>query len=200
MSTTTTETRAIRTDVAELRVLDEGGKPKIVGYAAVFNSFSEDLGGFREIIRPGAFANALKENQDVRALVNHDPSLLLGRTKAGTLKLSEDTRGLRVEIYPPETTAGKDNVESIRRGDIDGMSFGFEVRGGGKAQVWREENGKTIRELHDLNLFDVSPVTYPAYPATTVAVRSLEAWRKETAPGRDPAAALRSVRLAEAES
>lgn len=161
----------------ELRV-EPGDSPKITGYAARYNAWSEDLGGFREIIKPGAFRRAVSEGQDVRALVDHDSSMILGRTKSGTLRLSENTVGLRVEIDPPDTTAGRDVVESIRRGDLTGMSFGFTT----VADKWGTEGGKPVRELHDLNLFDVSVVAYPAYPDTSVAMRSLDTWKQEQHP------------------
>jgi len=151
-------------------------RPRLVGYAAVFNSRSQLLAGpsqqgFSEIIRPGAFKRSLAAGADVRALVNHDPSLILGRRKAGTLKVEEDERGLRVEIMPGDTQVGRDAVENVRRGDIDGMSFGFLTPRGGDR--W---NGEVppLRELLDVDVFDVSIATYPAYLRPDVAVRSLE--------------------------
>lgn len=153
---------------AEVRAAE--GERKIVGYAAVFNSLSEDLGGFREVILPGAFDRALREGHDVRALWNHNPDVVLGRTKSGTLKLSVDEKGLRSEIDPPETRAAEDVLTSIRRGDVDGMSFAFRVL----TDNWRTEGGEQLRELADLELLDVSPVAYPAYPATQVSARALE--------------------------
>jgi HK97 family phage prohead protease len=168
MSTTSFFERRIIPAAGELRVSEENGKPKITGYSAVFNSKSEDLGYFREIIRPGCFAETIKSD-DVRALFNHDPSNILGRNKAGTLKMKEDDRGLYVEIMPdPDTTWGRSVVASIKRGDIDGMSFGFRTLD----DVWRTEDGKNLRELIKVQLFDVGPVTYPAYKATTADVRS----------------------------
>ena len=145
---------------------DEGQSPKIVGYAAVFDSKSEDLGGFREIIKPGAFKNAL--NDDVRALFNHDPNYVLGRNKAGTLSLAEDERGLKIVIDPPDTSWASDLKKSMSRGDINQMSFGFITN----SDRWGLEDGETIRELVDVSLFDVSVVTYPAYTATDASVRS----------------------------
>lgn len=160
----------------ELRVADEGGM--IVGYAAVFNSLSEDLGGFREVIVPGAFDRAISEAHDVRALVNHDSSQLLGRTKSGTLKLSVDEKGLRAEIDPPATQAAIDALASISRGDMDGMSFAFRTL----SDDWRAEGDQLIRELRDLELLDVSVVTFPAYPETQVAARALEMVRAQGVP------------------
>lgn len=152
--------------VTELRVA-EGDAPKITGYAAVFNSFSVDLGGFVERIRPGAFSKTVMK-ADVRALWNHDPNYVLGRTKSGTLKLEEDAKGLRIEIEPPDTQWATDLVKSIKRGDVDQMSFGFRAI----TDEWTKENGKQVRELIEVELFDVSPVTFPAYKATKVGVRT----------------------------
>jgi HK97 family phage major capsid protein/HK97 family phage prohead protease len=150
----------------EVEIREEGGAPVIVGYAAVFNSMSEDLGGFREVIAPGAFADSL--GGDVRALWSHDQSIVLGRTKAGTLKIAEDRKGLRVEIRPPASAAGY--VESIRRGDVSQMSFGFRVLEDG----WtRAQDGTAVRTLMKVDLREVSPVAFPAYPASSVLVREL---------------------------
>ena len=159
----------------------EGQPTKIVGYAAVFNSLSEDL-GFREMIMPGAFDRALSEKQDVRALVNHDANYVLGRTKSGTLALSVDEKGLRAEITPPDTQAARDVLASIKRGDMDGMSFAFQT----VSDSWRTQDGMEIRELRDLNLLDVSVVAYPAYEATSVSARALEHAKKATEPPAEP--------------
>lgn len=155
---------------AQVRVSASG---VITGYAAVFNLLSEDLGGFRELILPGAFSQCLLGNPDVRALFNHDSNLLLGRTVAGTLRLSEDRAGLYFECDLPDTQAGRDVRASIKRGDLRECSFGFTVNG----QNWREEKGtdgktQTIRELTEVDVFDVSPVTYAAYPQTSVSARA----------------------------
>lgn len=173
---------------AELRVEpQEGtGKPLIRGYAAVYNVKSVDLGGFREVISPGAFTRSLREGADVRALVDHDSSKILGRNKAGTLKITPNAKGLLVEIVPPETQAARDVMASIQRGDIDGMSFGFRT----VTDEWATDDGMPLRTLHDADIFDVSVVTYPAYPQTDVAMRSLAEWRSKTkaleAPPYDP--------------
>jgi len=156
--------------VAELRVAGEEGQPRIVGHAAVFDSPSEPLGFGREIVRRGAFAKTLQE-ADIRALVNHDPNYVLGRNRSGTLTLTEDERGLAVDVQPPDTTWARDLLESIRRGDINQMSFGFWVV---KDRWETEDGGEQIRELLEVELFDVSVVTYPAYPQTAVAVRALQ--------------------------
>ena len=188
------ETRSL--PAPELRVVDAEGRPTITGYAAVFNSLSEDLGGFRELIRPGAFTRGLP-GADVRALVNHDPTLILGRNTAGTLRLTEDVNGLKVEIDPPDTQVGRDIVTSIRRGDVSGMSFRFYVADGGER--WGSGPSGVVRELLDLEIDDVSVALYPAYRATEVSVRSLEALDtfRRSQPRRTPARdrADRMIRL-----
>jgi uncharacterized protein len=157
----------------EVRVQKEADKPTIItGYAAVFNVVTKISSSFSEVIRPTAFTRALKEKQDVRALFNHDANKVLGRVKPGTLRLSIDNKGLRYEIDSPDTTVAVDLIKSIDLGNIDASSFGFSARG----QKWNEttKDGVTtyLRELLDVDLFDVSPVTYPAYASTTVGVRS----------------------------
>lgn len=176
-----------RRAIQDLDIQGDGELPKIVGYAAVFDSESRDLGNFTEVIKPGAFNRALDENQDVRAFVDHDASKILGRTKAGTLELSQDATGLRVEITPPDTTVGRDTVESVRRGDLDSMSFGFVVRD----DDWSEVEGRAIREIRDLDLHEVSLVSFPAYEETSVAVRRLDRQLNR----RDGGAPLDLVRL-----
>jgi len=151
----------------------EGDKPKLSGYAAVFNKLSEDLGWFREKIAPGAFSRSLRENADVRALFNHDANQVLGRSKSSTLSMAEDSEGLKVDILPPDTVAGRDTVTLVERGDVSQMSFGFITR----KDEWDYEN--MIRTLIDVDLFDVSVVTFPAYPDTSVAKRSVELYRKQ---------------------
>ncbi len=163
------ERRVLVVEDIELRVVD-GDIPKIAGYAAKFGKWSEDLGGFREKIRIGAFDDVLAD--DVRALKNHDPNLLLGRTKSGTLRLTANKTGLRFEVDTPDTNVGRDTVEEIRRGDISGCSFGFIV----DVDEWRYLQDDTVERtiISFRKLFDVGPVTYPAYPDTSVAARSLE--------------------------
>ncbi len=140
----------------------------LTGYAAVFGELSQVIFGmFREKIERGAFAASL--GGDIKALWNHDTNFPLGRTKAGTLSLAEDTHGLRVEIKPPDTQAGRDALESIRRGDVDQMSFGFQVL----EDTWdQDETGMLIRTLRKVTLFEVSPVVFPAYPATSISART----------------------------
>lgn len=154
--------------VKELRVASEEDESrKISGYAAVFNKLSDDLGGFQEKIARGAFANSLLIS-DVRALWNHDPNFPLGRLKAGTLSLAEDETGLQFTIDPPDTQCARDLITSMKRGDVDQMSFGFRT----KRDHWEQSGDKVIRTLLEVELYDVSPVTYPAYPQTSAQVRS----------------------------
>ena len=160
-------------EVRELRAesKDAESGPTITGYAAVFDT-ETDIGGlFREVIRKGAFKRAIKEGQDVRALWNHDPNHVLGRTKSGTLRLSEDKHGLKIEIDPPRTEFAESLVESINRGDVDQMSFAFTAT----EERWTERDDEpTLRELISVDLYDVSPVTFPAYDTTTVGIRTAE--------------------------
>jgi HK97 family phage prohead protease/HK97 family phage major capsid protein len=133
------------------------------GYAAVFNS-ETDLGHFREVIKPGAFDDVM--TNDVRALINHDPNLILGRTENGTLELSTDERGLKYRVKLGNQQYAKDFYESVKRGDISQSSFAFTI----KDQSWNEE--RTVRSVDKVRqLLDVSPVTYPAYAAATVQAR-----------------------------
>ena len=158
---------------AELHIEQRAGKPPVIaGYAAVFNSLSVPLWGFREKIKPGAFGENLKTDPDVMALFNHDPNLILGRTKSKTLRLWEDDHGLKIENEPPASPTGENVVEAIRRGDIDRMSFAFRVPKGGDDWDWSEDGDEDIRTLLKVELFDVSPVTYPAYPETSVGLRA----------------------------
>ena len=159
----------------ELRVVEANvdplTEPAIEGYASVFDSWSEELGGnspFRERVVKGAFEETI-QNDDIRALFNHDPNYVLGRNKAGTLTLEEDEKGLKVRIVPPDTQWAKDLLVSIKRGDITQMSFGFTVI----LDRWSYEDNIDVRELLKVKLYDVSPVTFPAYAQTECGVRSL---------------------------
>lgn len=153
----------------ELRAA-EGDKPnRLIGYAAVFNSLSGDLGGFKERLLPGAFKGSVANGIDVRALVDHDSSKLLGRTSNGTLRVSEDEVGLRVEVDLPQTSYASDILALVRRRDVKGMSFGFRVPDGGQRFV--REGGQMIRELTAVDLKEVTVTSRPAYDATSVYVR-----------------------------
>lgn len=167
--------RERRTIPLELRVQRSAdGKAKIVGYAAKFNSLSEDLGGFREVIAPGAFKGVL--DNDVRGLFNHDPNFVLGRTTAGTARMSEDADGLMIEIDPPETEQARTVITAIERGDVTGQSFSFQLPPYPDGRIWEEnEKGELTRTITRIDrLFDFGPVTFPAYPDTDVSMRSLE--------------------------
>lgn len=169
------ERRILPKDHCELRFDEDNGTIRLNGYAAVFNSFSEDLGGFREIIRPGAFGRSLSGNPDVRLLINHD-GMPLARTTSKTLRLYEDKRGLKVDANLDMTDPDVQRLKpKMARGDMDQMSFGFFTR----SDSWRTENGQDVRELHDVDLFDVSVVTFPAYPATEVGLRSYQVWKAQ---------------------
>ncbi len=172
------ERRAFVVEGLKIESRAEGGGSRLLGHAAVFGQLSEDLGGFREQVAAGAFAEAI-EKDDVRALFNHDPNFVLGRNRSKTLRLAEDARGLAIEIDLPDTQTVRDLVAApIERGDVSQMSFGFSVRPGG--QDWaKDDSGLTIRTLKRLRLYDVSPVTFPAYPQTDIAVRELRAWQQQ---------------------
>jgi uncharacterized protein len=143
---------------------------KLEGYAAIFNTSSADLGGFTEVIRPGAFRRTLLENKDILSLFDHDTRAVLGRTTAGTLRLNEDAKGLHFEIDMPPTTLGRDLLVSVERGDIRGASFLFKSR----EDRWTAGNdGMMLRELLDVDLFEITVTAVPAYPDTEVARRTL---------------------------
>ena len=167
------EKRSYPFEITEVRKAD-GEPTKIVGYAAVFNKLSGDLGGFREKIDPGFFDDVMQD--DVRALKNHDDNFVLGRTKNNTLILEIDKKGLNVEIIPPDTTYARDLLTLIDRGDIDQMSFQWITA----VDEWDSSNPKkVVRTLMKAKeLWDVSPVTFPAYPQTKAGLR--------TCPGNKP--------------
>ncbi|MGE3487920.1 MAG: HK97 family phage prohead protease [Nitrospira sp.] len=141
----------------------------LTGYAAVFDTLSVELWGFRERIAKGAFGNSLGD--DVRALWNHDTNHVLGRTTNATLRLAEDEIGLHVEIDPPSSPMADSFVASVERGDVNQMSFAFRTL----EDTWDEdEEGQLIRTLTKVKLYEVSPVTFPAYPATSISARKDE--------------------------
>ncbi len=175
----------------ELRAAAEGEEPKkVFGYAAKFDKRSENLGSdsyqFFEILQPGAFDDVL--NDDVRALFNHESSAILARSKAGvgSLSIGVDSVGLWYEFEAPDTQVGRDLMTSLKRGDVDQSSFSFAV--GKDGQEWTETkdgDGPTVftRTIKKVSrLYDVSPVTYPAYPDATVALRSLQEFQELSAP------------------
>ena len=150
----------------------EDGKPKIRGHAAVFNSETVIAGVFREKVAPGAFAKSIARGDDVRSLFNHNRDIVLGRTKSNTLSLREDETGLATVTDPPDTQAARDLMVSIDRHDIDQMSFAFEVPAGGEEWVRGGKGEMDLRILKELDLYDVSPVTFAAYEDTDVGVRA----------------------------
>lgn len=167
--------------ISEFRVEGaEGDALKIVGYGAVFNQdtiIQTSRGKFKERISPGAFKNAIQVS-DTRALFNHNPDYVVGRTKSGTLTLQEDAYGLKYEATPPDTQWARDLMTSMKRGDIDQSSFGFRVAPGG--EHWHKEDGMDVRTITEVGyLYDVSPVTYAQYENTEAAVRSYEAHCEE---------------------
>jgi HK97 family phage prohead protease len=156
-----------------VEVRAENDKRTLVGYAAKFDRLANIGGYFQEKISPGAFTDAI--NGDIRALVDHDPGRVIGRTKSGTLRLAEDGVGLRVEIDVPDTTDGNDLWVLVERGDISGMSFGFRVT----KETWDETGDTPVRTIEKLELQEVSAVAWPAYEDTTIGLRSLEAARAD---------------------
>ena len=161
------ETRTF--ELVEIRAL-RGGGVKLVGHAAVFNTLSADLGGFKEKVEPGAFAETIRTD-DIVALWAHDSKLVIARKRAGTLKLSEDRDGLAFEIDVADTEQGRGWLETIRRGDVDQASFSFVTQ----EDQWETQGEDAIRTLIKVKLRDVSPVTFAAYPQTDVGVRSSRA-------------------------
>ena len=158
-----------RTETEGVELREEGDTLTAVGYAAMFNRLSQNLGGFVERVAPATFRSTLNQS-DVRALFNHEPDHLLGRSTTGTLRLSEDDQGLRYEIDLPNTTLGRDVAELLRRGDISGSSFGFRTI----SDEWSEtDDGYPLRTLTEVALRDVGPVTFPAYSSTEASLRSL---------------------------
>lgn len=156
-----------------LELREEGDEMTLTGYAALFNSRSENLGGFTEVIAPGAFSRSLKSRNDIKLLWNHDTSAVLGSTRSGTLKLEEDARGLKVTASLPNTTHGRDARELVKRGDVTGFSFGFTIPGRG-GDEWNAEG--TERTLKSVRLHEVSLTPFPAYTATngTAQMRGLD--------------------------
>ena len=143
----------------------------LVGYAAMFNKRTTIYPGFDEIIAPGAFGKSLDAKDDVRALFNHNPDHVLGRLSAGTVTLEEDDRGLKYDITLPDTQFARDLHVLVDRGDITGSSFAFRCI----VDEWDKSNPKaSLRTLREVQLFDVSPVTYPAYKQTKVSARAIQ--------------------------
>lgn len=210
------ERRTISSELSRLEIREDGQPPRIEGYGAVYFRAGDPGTEYRlwadtyERIMPGAFDEAVKA--DVRSLFNHDPNIILGRNRgnAATLRLTSDSTGLRYSVEPPQTALIRDQVlEPIRRGDVSGSSFMFRPT----KVTWVEEDrdGRTVdvRELHAVELFEVGPVTFPAYEATSTGVRSeersaIESERREHRERRQidlqqEAARQRKIRETEAE-
>lgn len=157
----------------ELRAVQEDGQNYLSGYAATYNTVSEDFGWWRERIMPGAFDRAVNEKQDVRHLINHDPNQVLGRTLSGTTEIKSDAIGLWFRTLLPDTSFARDLLVSVQRGDITECSFAFTAA----RQSWIEDeltddpSMERIRQLEDVDLYDISIVTYPAYPGTSAEVK-----------------------------
>lgn len=167
-----------KTDQAEGDVLE--------GYAALFDEWAQigdDSWGFMESIAPGAFASSLKDD-DIRSFFNHDSNVVLGRMSAKTAEFSEDDKGLKAVIRPPDTTAARDVVTLIKRGDVTGMSFMFRT----KKDEWTEPEKKgelPKRRLLDVQLFEAGPVTFPAYEATSISARDRAKALRDALAARD---------------
>jgi len=174
--------------------LRKSGPATLIGYAAVFNSLSGDLGGFRERIAPGAFRDAIRRD-DVRVLLNHDPNFVIGRTASGTLRLREDRVGLHIEIDadPDDPIVAGFVLNPIRRGDLTQMSFAFSLSRDGSGEDWSNVGGELVRTILKVDrLFDVSPVTYPAYDKTNIGLFD-SAPRRSASGGRSAAQARREL-------
>jgi uncharacterized protein len=179
---------------------DTEGNSYLEGYAIVFNEESRDLGGFTEVVSPEAVRNA--DFSDTVAVFNHDTNQLLGRVTSGTLTLSTDERGVKYRVSIPNTTLGNDVKELTRRGDLSGSSFAFSLAKGG--DKWEERGDKVLRTITSFGkIFDVSPVTHPAYPTTDVGLRSLTSYLEskkqeettETKPITDYIKQLETIKL-----
>ena len=166
------ETRELLTNKIEIREDDEG-KRMLTGYAVKWGKKSQVLGyfyKFREQFKKGAFADSL-EKDDQRFLWSHDPSKVLGRTKNRTLRLEEDDVGLRFELDLPNTTLGNDTYESIKRGDVDGVSFGFKME---DHEIEEPDDDLPLRTVKKARLLEVSAVAFPAYPDSEVSARGYD--------------------------
>lgn len=148
----------------------------ISGYALVYNTLSEDLGGFREQFSPEAFAKQFQGKTNIRALKNHDDTLVLGTESAGTVRIRNDSKGIAYEIDIPETTYGNDLLVSIERGDITGMSFTFLMRNDGFSVA--KAGDQIIRTVKEARLLEISPVTFPAYSSSFINQEEVSAMRK----------------------
>lgn len=180
------EMRQVRAKATQFETREDGNEKHITGYFSVFNENYEIAPGMSESVAPGAFSNTL--SGDIRALVNHDSTLVLGRTTAHTLELREDNHGLWGDItINPNDTDAVNLYNRVQRGDVDQCSFGFEVI---KQDTEVRENGDVHWTIREVKLYEVSPCTFPAYETTNISARSaerdeikkreFEAWREKT--------------------
>lgn len=162
--------RRMRTIGTEFTTRDDGEAPAIEGYFSVFNSIYEIAPGMTESVAPGAFTNSL--SNDVRALTNHDTTLVLGRTKSHTLELREDAHGLwgHIDINPNDADA-MNLYERVKRGDVDQCSFGFDIR---SEDTDIRDDGSVHWTIRDVELYEVSCCTFPAYEETNISARNAE--------------------------
>jgi len=166
------------------------------GYASVFDSRSENLGGFTEEVASSAFTKTIKDGADVRALLNHDPNFVLGRSTSQTLRLAVDSTGLHYEVDLGEQTYARDLAISLERGDINQSSFGFRTI----KDDWAEDEvnpGLLFRTLLEVHLMDVSPVTYPAYldASSGITSRALAAFNESRGVEADTIADVNKIIL-----
>lgn len=177
----------------ELRETDDG-KRTLTGYAVKWEKKSHVLGyfrKFREQFKKGAFAESLKKD-DQRFLWSHDTSKVLGRTKNGTLRLTEDDVGLRFELDLPNTTLGNDTYESIKRGDVDGVSFGFKME---SHEIEEPDDDLMLRTVTKAKLLEVSAVAFPAYPDSEVSARGYDPMKQYAKEEEEQAAKIRLLTL-----
>ena len=149
--------------------ISEGRSPKIVGTIPYYSE-SVDLGGFIEALKPGAFAESLRNKDRILSFWQHDVAKVLGSTEAGTMELEDSPSALKFTIYPPKTTWGLDAIESIKRGDVTGASFGFKMI----KESWQSKGDKNFRLLEEAQLTEISPVSWPAYQDTKIQIRRID--------------------------
>lgn len=169
----------------ELRIHESDGKTRIVGLAVPYGQLSEDLGGYRERMMPGAFSASL-QGQELRADIEHDPTRVLALARKGTLGFHEDARGVWATITLPDTPTGREAAEEVRAGTMDGMSITFRRKG--VKQRFISDSSGPIREVQKAELRSVTLTSMPAYRQTedTLVMRSLEEWRKAEEEGNGP--------------
>lgn len=186
--------REVRIAECELRARkQEGGQTVLTGRAIVYNRLSEDLGGFREMFAPGSLAASL-EAHPVASFWQHDPAYVLGRTSNGTLQLRDGQDGLDFVITPPDTQWARDAMVSIERGDVYQMSFGWTPDPNG--DEWKMLEGEVLRIVRSARLFEISPVTFPAYPQTSVELTKRAADLRAQSAGTQPDAGAEDLERA----